>query len=214
MTAVTKISPVRSYSGVWTSPRARSLGPVLDSWNTLIGKYCQTQPNDLPYWYNERATLSMVAAAAWASGGIALEEYSSPKRAGPRGDVGNGRADLWIRVGSLELGLEAKQAWPTIVGAQRQDCVRGAMAEAVRDARCLPYSAAPQRAGVVFAVPDVAPKHFDAFAALEVVHQIRKTPHDFAAWWFSPPPWPRSPITSYRYPGVVLLGRFVSRRRA
>jgi hypothetical protein len=37
---------------------------------------------DCPWWYNERTSISTLAGAVWASGGIVLEEYTSKKRRG------------------------------------------------------------------------------------------------------------------------------------
>src|SRR5713226_1261165 len=34
---------------------------------------------DAPWWYNERASVSALAAAAWLAKGIALEEYTTRK---------------------------------------------------------------------------------------------------------------------------------------
>ena len=74
-----------------------ALRPVFEQWIRLIPQYAaMTRPilgsPDYPFWYNERASIGTIAAAARLAKGAALEEYSARKR-GARG-----RADLWILI--------------------------------------------------------------------------------------------------------------------
>ncbi len=199
-------------SGTWTSRRAQVLKPVLAKWVKLVERYAEQQKGDLAYWYNERPTLSVLAAAAWMAGGIALEEFSSPKFNEGGEEPASGRADLWLRFKNLELAIEAKQAWLTHAAAQKGRLIKRRLEAACEDAVALPADAAHLLAGVVLAVPDLAPRYQDEFDPEVFVRQMRQAKHDFAAWTLSPPPWPESPITAYKYPGVVLLGRLVAKR--
>ena len=74
-----------------------NLEDVIKNWFGVIDDYIKYfGGNDVPYWYNERASISTLAAAAWKSGGIALEEYSMQK-----GDEGNprpGKCDIFIGI--------------------------------------------------------------------------------------------------------------------
>ncbi|MBD3251050.1 hypothetical protein GF380_01060 [Candidatus Uhrbacteria bacterium] len=70
---------------------------------------------DLPWWYNERATLSTFAGAIWLSGGVAFEEFTChrsqdlySKRASSES---NGRADMYFYIENDEFLVEAKQCW-------------------------------------------------------------------------------------------------------
>ncbi|MGH8746639.1 MAG: hypothetical protein ACREUK_09110 [Burkholderiales bacterium] len=60
--------------------RLPELAPMLREWIRANAAYVkQCEDSDAPWWFNERAALSVVAAAAWLAGGIALEEYTAPK---------------------------------------------------------------------------------------------------------------------------------------
>ena len=84
----------RIVRGVQVPAKLRSsLQPVLEEALRLFTAYRRREAKDSAHWYNERATLSVLAAAAWKSGGIALEEYSLRKHDGRAG-----RADLWVKM--------------------------------------------------------------------------------------------------------------------
>src|SRR5690606_5499082 len=75
---------------------------------TNIHDYIRAFDDDVPYFYNERASLSVLCGAAWRSGYLALEEYVAIK--GGESDKPNGRIDLYIgqRDGDEEICIEAK----------------------------------------------------------------------------------------------------------
>ena len=60
------------------------LRPVLQAWIDGTQRYVTLfQGDDLPYWYNERANVGVLSAAAWQAGMVALEEFQSLKYAIP-----------------------------------------------------------------------------------------------------------------------------------
>ncbi len=71
--------------------------------------------NELPYFFNERATISLVQSASWQAGLLAIEEYVTIKY-GAKNKHGNGRCDIYIaeKTGLQEIEFEAKQKWPTL----------------------------------------------------------------------------------------------------
>ena len=92
---------------VRTTRSLRCLRPILGSWIDLNLKYAKDQRwLDCPWWYKERAAVSLVAAAVWQAGGHALEEYTTSKRSyeGPY----RGRGDLYFKIGSRRFIAEAK----------------------------------------------------------------------------------------------------------
>jgi hypothetical protein len=104
--------------------------------------------DDVPWFYNERACIGMVAAAAWQTGYIAIEEYSALK--GLEGEQKNGRADLWIyNPKSSTLAIEAKFRWAW--KALKPKKLLQKLDEAVKDALC--YQGGDKRIGAVFIVP-------------------------------------------------------------
>lgn len=92
--------------------RLSELKPVLRQWAKLTNKYCARTRNDNPYWYNERANVSLLAGAAWRLGFVALEEYLTSKRPLDLKTAMNTRcrADLYVG-GKSEFEIEAKQYW-------------------------------------------------------------------------------------------------------
>jgi hypothetical protein len=54
-------------------------------WITNNKDLVRSWRGDLPWWYNERASISVLAGAAWGTGGLAFEEYSEDKKARMKG---------------------------------------------------------------------------------------------------------------------------------
>src|SRR5208337_1881210 len=88
----------------------RYWSPLIENWLLLIKHYCciYTEYGDVPYFYNERANIGILSAAAWKAGWTALKEFGSRKR-GKK----NGRTDLYIWDGNRNKGeyIEAKLGW-------------------------------------------------------------------------------------------------------
>jgi hypothetical protein len=98
----------------WTAKLTQGtfIDALLDEWLACIEYYCALWDghNDAPYWYNERANISVLNGAAWKMGAAALEESETIKRftAGPR----KGRTDLHITwPNGDDCVIEAKQCW-------------------------------------------------------------------------------------------------------
>lgn len=87
---------------------------VLSRWLKLVNQYSlqHSDSGDECYWYNERATLGVLAAAAWQKKGwCALEEFSNDKHR-KSGDQSPGRCDLYM------LGITNSYAWrPSKLGS-------------------------------------------------------------------------------------------------
>ncbi|MBJ6981662.1 hypothetical protein [Luteimonas sp. MC1572] len=141
------------------------LKPVLRSWTERTYDFCRLHAfEDNPWWYNERASLSVLAAAAWSlKGWCALEEYSTTKRGVvpsekvEEGSTKRGRCDLWLgnRTG---YALEAKQAWQSIGVRARglSPIVWAAHERAWNDAGALTADEAHKRVAAVFVSPYIA----------------------------------------------------------
>lgn len=104
------------------------LRPVLQAWIDGTQRYVNLfQGDDLPYWYNERANVGMLSAAAWQAGMVALEEFQSLKYAVPSLDATStpdnspalnphrkGRCDLYLANATEEFYIEAKVTYPRL----------------------------------------------------------------------------------------------------
>jgi hypothetical protein len=69
---------------------------LLAEWGSLVDRYCRVvmEPDDLPYFHKERANVGIVAAAAWRTGLVALQDLPVVRRRqARRGPV---QLDLWI----------------------------------------------------------------------------------------------------------------------
>lgn len=87
---------------------------LLSNWITCIQDYIDIwDGNDLPYWYNERANVGVLAGAAWKSGMTALEEFQTEKVAND-GENSKGRNDLYVANKSIGAYIEAKVIFPDI----------------------------------------------------------------------------------------------------
>jgi hypothetical protein len=104
--------------GIRANPRRQRvvslLEPTIRGWGQAIEEYCSGltgKNSDVPYYYNERANISLLAAGAWKAGQIALEEYPTDKMGVAR-RRGRGRCDLFILAAKrYEFQIEAKQCW-------------------------------------------------------------------------------------------------------
>lgn len=142
-----------------TKSKLRGLNPLLNSWVDLLKDSCRSDDyEDNPWWYNERASLSTLAGAAWRKENWqALEEFSTAKRGRPpksgvsSGRVKRGRCDLYVAHRSTSFGIEAKQAWQSMGSKVRCDHIARALKLAKRDAGNLKASDSDHRLGTVFA---------------------------------------------------------------
>ncbi len=142
--------------GIETTARLRCLRPVLNRWTALNRQLGERWSKDgnAPWWYNERALISVFAGAVWQSDGYAFEEYSETKRGKKRPYAG--RIDLEFVAGQYEFRAEVKQCWLAATKpGDRSSYVRGFMEEAKADVRrCRPDGT--RRLAIVFGSPYLA----------------------------------------------------------
>lgn len=186
--------------------------PILEEWTQIVTQYTEREmPKDALYWYNERATLSTLAAAIARKKHPLLEEYRTEKGRGHNSWAG--RADIWFKCGEKAYVGEAKQLWISITrGASLakvkvNSTLRGARSEAI-DSKYL----GAKGLGIVFVVPYIAKsKNGDAsYLINEFKKAIYQIDCDASAIAF-----PHNAETTneegYFYPGVACCIR-LSRR--
>ncbi|MCI5145763.1 MAG: hypothetical protein D3923_09575 [Candidatus Electrothrix sp. AR3] len=192
-----------------------SLHPVLISWIKTINDYMDYfDIPDSPWWYNERATLSLFAAAVWKAKGIALEEYATIK--GKKNDSWAGRCDLFIGLPSYQFACEAKQAWCPIgrTAQKGTENARKGLIDACKDARKLEKTEG-RRLGICFAVPYL-PKRDSEILEEQLenwLKYIRGLECSSIAWTF-PQKTRRKIVTEegYYFPGVVAIIKEIFRQ--
>ncbi|REJ86576.1 MAG: hypothetical protein DWQ34_23070 [Planctomycetota bacterium] len=104
--------------------------------DSFVEKQTRSTDIELPYWSNERATLSQLAAGICRSNtnNLVVEEYQCTK--GTVDEPWKGRRDLWFRIEDQICHAEAKQSgicWPCVGRFTQRDaesCVRLAIEEA------------------------------------------------------------------------------------
>src|SRR5262249_37726814 len=85
--------PKTSSSLVFLEPALRTMFSIMDDY---LNRFNRPGEPDRPYFYNERATLSVFAGGIWRSDpkNLVLEEHIAQKQ-GPAGTY-KGRFDIWF----------------------------------------------------------------------------------------------------------------------
>jgi hypothetical protein len=195
----------------------RRLEPVLWAWVELMeDRSWWHEDGDAPWWYNERAILSLFAGAVLRSkGGWALEEYSTSKKFVTRRGRGtkaySGRGDLHFWANGAYYAVEAKACHPSLSshGTPLQT-VRETLKEACGDVRRSPYRGSLPT-GMVFGAPAIAGSQWGHWSERlsEFLDELVALPWGVAvAWTF--PPWGaklrvREQGILYVYPGAILV---------
>jgi len=194
------------------------LRPVLEKWRDINRNFYMELNDDCPWWYNERASISILAAAAWQTEGFyAIEEFSTTKgrKRAKSGTLSErpGRCDLkiWTR-SKQEFVFEAKQAWCKLderIDLERKcDGILTSLAKAKGDARRLKTKMG-RRLGTCFLSPRILSKEKDNLGPRldDLLHLlINKKHHDAIAWFFVDDPSSlEDKETRLLYPGTVLL---------
>ena len=188
--------------------------PIFQEWRGWVERYTdEVDPQDALYWYNERANVGTLAAAAARTGSYALEEYRTPKA--HESEQWPGRADLWLRCGSRQYIAEAKHL--PVSSAMKpgtlSTTVDAYLKAACADAACHPPSDGCRELGVVFVVPYLARSshgrrsdYVQTFQATMGTMAI-----DTCAFAF---PRGGGPVNAsgYQYPGVACCVRYVESR--
>lgn len=94
---------ILSVSGI----RRKIWEKLLRNWIKHMNKYYEER-NDPPYWHGEDANTSFLAAAAWKSGGVAIEQFYVKRKKGKS----QGHSDLRIsfnRQEDFDFVAEAKR---------------------------------------------------------------------------------------------------------
>ena len=188
---------------------------LLKEWLLAHERYCRIMKcsdNPAAYWYTERPNVSILNAAAWRCGRIALQEFKTKKVWGKEYWVGRG--DLWIRTdtGEKEEFIEAKHKFVSLSGAKGRlpTTIKKSMEEATkaakeaqgdqRDVTALAVVFAP-----VYATPKTPTDKIDQLIK-EFCETIKSsTDYHALAWCFPKETRKLRGEDEYHYPGITIL---------
>ena len=217
--------PLREHDVEILHPKLEAWKPLLRDWHRRIVSYVDAflkpngKPTDAPYWYNERASLGVLAGAAHKRrDALVLEEYRVTRSQGGARVPSNGRADLWFQLGNppnhRRFIVEAKQLWPrtsSIVSAAtaRDESLLSTACDQAHDVD--DDDRRTIRVGIVFAAPSIAEGDDMDDRLWEMREAAALARPDLLAW--SLPRAARELVSKLpstrgrRYPGVFLIGR-------
>ena len=152
---------LHSANGVWCK-KDLPLRSVLREWVCVTKELALKwrSSNDVPWWYNERASLSVFAGGVWRSGGRAFEEFSEKKRkigktTGRLHGSYSGRVDLYFetRYGE-EFYMESKACISGVknAGSDPKPSIKRALSKACHDVKKF-HPRGCWRLGIVFVQP-------------------------------------------------------------
>jgi hypothetical protein len=138
-----------------------AMRPVLDEWTAECHRYRKVMRHDLPWWYNERASVGLIAAAAARRNWVCIEEYRTRKRddkpAVKTKKDRHGRCDLYLTSTSGDRGfaIEAKSTWQSLSPKKGTTFprVQRAWHETWQSVGALTADEAEVRVGALFVVP-------------------------------------------------------------
>ncbi len=192
----------------------RRLGAILEKYLELNKSISVAwRLEEFPWWYNERASTGVLAAAAWKCNAIAFEEYATDKRHRKRGKRQaknyTGRNDLYLKIGKREYILEAKNVFPTAFPTPENSLpkIRSVLKQAIHDVKNNRESGV-RKLAAVFVAPRFYLKRMknrkQAIGKwIDVVSKIRCSAR---AWIFPNEAIKHAESNGKRlYPGVVLI---------
>lgn len=218
-----KDNPLKGVHFPSGDKKIKSLKPCLDTWTKMMWdrdgwewKNEDGNPiRDAPWWYNERASVSLFAGAIWKNGGWVTEEFvvqrSDSAKTSEEGGKRCGRCDISFEVGKLKVIAEAKQAWPPIT---RPRCyaaaVRNKLMEAAEEIRKIDPDDGYERYAIAFASPYVTSNADTKTKVNNFIEAILKIEDAHAvAWAFplieNPIQSPKPRYENRYFPGVALV---------
>ena len=168
-----------------------ALKPVLKGWIKALRDYEKATEGDYAWNYTERACIGFLAAGAWLSGGVALEEWRTEKLGiDVKAKNRNGRCDLWIyKRGQYDFHIEAKHMWSLATRSEEKliPRINKALDRATDDARRLTCEDSDQKLGILFLAPFFPQGEQDCMneGIASWLECITKVKHDAIGWVFS-----------------------------
>ncbi|MFJ7795368.1 hypothetical protein [Pseudomonas sp. NPDC096950] len=182
-----------------SNPKLEFLRPLLERWFDCIDRYNAVRgDNDTPYWFDEKANLSLLSAAAWMAEMVTLQQ--TPTRKQTEEGERNARADLFIATSEERAFLQATQRWPKVNSLN----LTQALADITSDARRISY-ASDLKLGCLFVAPQKAQQSATPEELQDMVDDLQKE-HTCAVAWYFPYAYRKLRNEAGQYhPGIAVL---------
>lgn len=182
-----------------SNPKLEFLRPLLERWFDCIDRYNAVRgDNDTPYWFDEKANLSLLSAAAWMAEMVTLQQ--TPTRKQLEEGERNARADLLIATSDERAYLQATQRWPKVNSLN----LTQALVDITQDARRISY-ASDLKLGCLFVAPQKAQQSATPEELQDMVDDLQKE-HTCAVAWYFPYAYRKLRNEAGHYhPGIAVL---------
>jgi len=181
------------------NPKLEFLRPALERWPECIDRYNQfLGDGQAPYWFNERANLGLLSAAAWMAEMVTLEHFQTKKQL-EEGDR-SGRCDLQIATAQESVYIKATQRWPKVNNLNPMPALLDVVGEAKKVSH--PHHL---KLGCLFVSPFKAQQSPSPEDLQDMVDDLQKANTCAAAWYF-PYPYRKLHNEAGQYhPGIAML---------
>ncbi|AUM71263.1 hypothetical protein [Pseudomonas fluorescens] len=161
-----------------SNPKLEFLRPVLERWFDCIDRYNAVRgDNDTPYWFDERANLGLLSAAAWMAEMVTLQ--NAPTRKQNEEGERNVSADLFIAGADERAFIQATQRWPKVTNLN----LTQPLLEATSDAKRISY-ASDLKLGCLFVAPQKPQQSATPEELQDMVDDLQKENTCAVAWYF------------------------------
>lgn len=182
-----------------SNPKLEFLRPMLERWFDCIDRYNAVRgDNDTPYWFDERANLGLLSAAAWMAEMVTLQ--NAPTRKQNEEGERNVSADLVIANTDERAFIQATQRWPRVSNLN----LTQPLAEATSDAKRISY-ASDLKLGCLFVAPQKAQQSATPEELQDMLDDLQKENTCAVAWYF---PYAYRKLrneTGHYHPGIAVL---------
>ncbi|CAH0282109.1 hypothetical protein E3Z27_21265 [Pseudomonas mediterranea] len=161
-----------------SNPRLEFLRPVLERWFDCIDRYNAVRgDNDTPYWFDEKANLGLLSAAAWMAEMVTLQNTATRKQ-NEEGER-NVSADLFIAGAEDRAFIQATQRWPKVKSLNLTQPLQ----EIASDAKRISY-ATDLKLGCLFVAPQKAQQSATPEELQDMIDDLQKENTCAVAWYF------------------------------
>lgn len=161
-----------------SNPKLEFLRPMLERWFDCIDRYNAVRgDNDTPYWFDEKANLGLLSAAAWMAEMVTLQ--NTPTRKQNEEGERNVSADLFIAGTEERAFIQATQRWPKVKNLN----LTQPLLDITSDAKRISYSS-DLRLGCLFVAPQKAQQSATPEELQDMIDELQKENTCAVAWYF------------------------------